>query len=204
MSWSVDEIMPRRDGPENLKILSELRVEIGPLSRRVVFLRISTGRDELRSYTPRDVPNVGGGVSIVWLQKTCKNCVSFLVSKNRSQKLINRSYLKQQSPPLFVSVSVLLLQTSPNYGYELYATYVSRKEGGGGGLASIEESFDASIQRLEDYIEKYERGQITATRNDTDNTMTNRMTITRKQKWEEKRLYVYFKRIINNISHEKI
>ena len=29
---------------------------------------------------------------------------------------------------------------------------------------------------------------ITATRNDTDNVMANRMTITRKQKWEEKQL----------------
>ena len=62
---------------------------------------------------------------------------------------------------------------------------VSRKEGGKG-LTSIEDSVDASIQRLEDYIEKHEGGLITAIRNDTDNTKTNRMTITRKQKWEEK------------------
>ena len=33
--------------------------------------------------------------------------------------------------------------------------------------------------------------------------MTNRMTITRKQKWEEKQLYRRFKRLINNISHKK-
>ena len=58
--------------------------------------------------------------------------------------------------------------------------YVSRKEGRRG-LASIEDNVDASIRRLEDYIEKHERGLITAIRNDTDNTM-NRMTITRKQK----------------------
>ena len=45
--------------------------------------------------------------------------------------------------------------------------YVSRKEGGGG-LASIEDSVDASIQRLEDYIEKYEGGLITAIRHDID------------------------------------
>ena len=61
--------------------------------------------------------------------------------------------------------------------------YVSRKEGGRG-LASIEDSVDASIQRLEDYIEKYERGLFTASRNDTDNTIDDRMT-TRKQKWEK-------------------
>ena len=62
--------------------------------------------------------------------------------------------------------------------------YVSRKEGGRG-LASIEDSVDASIQRLEDYIEKHERELISAIRNDTDNTIDDRMTITRKQKWEK-------------------
>ena len=46
--------------------------------------------------------------------------------------------------------------------------YVSRKEGGRG-LASIEDSVDASIQRLKDHIEKHERGLITTIRNDTDN-----------------------------------
>ena len=59
--------------------------------------------------------------------------------------------------------------------------YVSRKEGGRG-LASTEDSVDASIQRLEDYIEKHEGDLITAIRNDSDNTMDNRMIITRKQK----------------------
>ena len=68
---------------------------------------------------------------------------------------------------------------------DLDRLYVSRKEGGRG-LASIEDSVDASIQRLEDYREKHEQGLITAIRNNTDNTMDNRMTITRKQKWEEK------------------
>ena len=57
--------------------------------------------------------------------------------------------------------------------------YVSRKEGGRG-LTSIEDNVDASIRRLEDYMEKYERGLITAIRNDIDNTMNNRMTIIRK------------------------
>ena len=33
--------------------------------------------------------------------------------------------------------------------------YISRKEGGRG-LANIEDSIDASIQRLEEYIEKHE------------------------------------------------
>ena len=69
--------------------------------------------------------------------------------------------------------------------------YVSRKEGGRG-LASIE-----------DYIEKHERGLITTIRNDTDNTIDERMTTTRKQKWEGKQLYGSFKCLINNISQQK-
>ena len=80
--------------------------------------------------------------------------------------------------------------------------YISRKEGGWG-LASIEDSVDTSIQRLEDYIEKHERGLITAIRKDTDNTTDDRMTITRKQKWEGKQLYGRFNRLKNTISYEK-
>ena len=80
--------------------------------------------------------------------------------------------------------------------------HVPRKEGGRG-LASIEDSVDTSIQRLEDYIEKRERRLITAIRNNTDNMIDNRMTITRKQKWEGKQLYRRFKRLMNNISHDK-
>ncbi len=76
---------------------------------------------------------------------------------------------------------------------------VSRKEGGRG-LANIEDSVDASIQRLEDYIEKHERGLITAIRNDTHNT-DDRMTTTSKQKWANTTLWP-FKRLIN-ISHQK-
>ena len=63
--------------------------------------------------------------------------------------------------------------------------YVSRKERGRG-LTSIEKSVDASIQRLENYLQKHDGGLITAIRSDTDNTMNHRMTITRKQKWEAK------------------
>ena len=80
--------------------------------------------------------------------------------------------------------------------------YVSRKEEGRG-LSSIKYSVDTSIQRLTDYIEKRGEGLITATKNDTDNTKTNRTTITRKQKWIEKQLYELFKRLISNISQEK-
>ena len=78
--------------------------------------------------------------------------------------------------------------------------YVPRKEGRRG-LASIEDSVDTAIQRLEDYIEKHERGLITAII--TDNTIDNSMTKTRNQKWEEKQLHGRFKRLIINISHDK-
>ena len=70
--------------------------------------------------------------------------------------------------------------------------YVLRKEGGRG-LASIEDSIDTSIQRLEDYIERHEGVLITAIRNNTDNTIDNRITKTRKQKWEEKQFHGRFK-----------
>ena len=65
--------------------------------------------------------------------------------------------------------------------------YVLRKEEGRR-LAFSEDSVDAFIKRLKDYIEKHEGGLITAIKNNTGNTMTNRMTITRKHKWEEKQL----------------
>ena len=81
--------------------------------------------------------------------------------------------------------------------------YASRKEGGRG-LTCIEDRVNASVQRLDDYIEKHEGGQITATRNDTHDTKANRMTITRKQKWEEKQLFGHFKRLISNISYKRI
>ena len=80
--------------------------------------------------------------------------------------------------------------------------YVPRKDGGRE-LASIEDSVDTSIQRLEDYVEKHERGLITAIRNNTDNTIDNRMTITRKQTWDGKQLHGHSRRLINNISRNK-
>ena len=80
--------------------------------------------------------------------------------------------------------------------------FVSRKEGGRG-VASIEDSVDASIQRPEDYIQKHDGGLITTIRNDNDNTMDNRMIKSRKQKWGGKELYGQFKRLINDISHDK-
>ena len=84
---------------------------------------------------------------------------------------------------------------------DVYRLYVSRREGRSE-LTSIEDSVDAKV-RLEDYIEKCEGRLITATRNNTDDTMTRKPDLTRKQKREEKQLYGRLKRLISNISHEK-
>ena len=56
------------------------------------------------------------------------------------------------------------------------------------------------FRQFEDYIKKNQESLFTATRN---NSRINRTTITRKQKWEEKQLYEYFKRQTSEISHEK-
>ena len=78
-----------------------------------------------------------------------------------------------------------------------------KKKEGGRRLASIEDSVDASKQRLEDYIEKRGGRLITATRNNTANTRIKRTEITRNQKWKEKQLYERFKRLRSDISNEK-
>ena len=79
--------------------------------------------------------------------------------------------------------------------------YVSWKEGGRW-LTDFENSVDASIQQLKDYTEKPGEGPITATKNNT-NTMSNRTTITRKQKWLEKQIYGRFRRLISNTLQEE-
>ena len=110
------ELLPLRQRME----FSVIQLSSLPLWRRLSF----SGPDQRRWIeTPRDVPNVGGVVSIVWLRKTFKNCVSLLVSKNWNQKLINRSYLNNREfACVFAYVYVLLLLIALNYGYELYAT----------------------------------------------------------------------------------
>ena len=80
--------------------------------------------------------------------------------------------------------------------------YVPRKEGTGG-LACIEDSVDASIKRLEHYIEKCEGRLITATGNNSQNTRINRTTITRKPKWDAKNSIDVFKRLTRNITYKK-
>ena len=59
--------------------------------------------------------------------------------------------------------------------------YVSKKECERK-LSSFEDNVPASIQRLKNHIEKPDGGLIISTRNDTDDTNANRMTITKKTK----------------------
>ena len=71
------------------------------------------------------------------------------------------------------------------------------------GLASIEDSVNGSLQGLKDYVKKSKEGLIIVANNSIDNTRTSKITITKKQKVEEKQLYGYFKRQIGEISLEE-
>ena len=68
------------------------------------------------------------------------------------------------------------------------------------GIISIEDSVEASIQRLENYIEKCGGWLISDNRNNTENRI-NGTEIT-GTKWEEKQLYGRFKRQTSDIRHE--
>ena len=77
--------------------------------------------------------------------------------------------------------------------------HVSRKEEESG-LASIEDSVDASIQRLEDYTKE---DWLQPSKTILTRRRPTEWQLTRKQKWEEKQFYGPFKLLINDISHEK-
>ena len=68
--------------------------------------------------------------------------------------------------------------------------YVSRKERGED-LPALKTSLTYVIQRLEDFIEKQGGEQITDTRNHTDNTKTNRVTITRNKMGSKTTLWAF-------------
>ena len=57
-------------------------------------------------------------------------------------------------------------------GDDVERLYISRRERGRG-LANIEDSVDASIQRLEDDIQKHGERLIAASRNNTHDTRTS-------------------------------
>ena len=60
---------------------------------------------------------------------------------------------------------------------------------------------DTSIWDLQDYKKKSKERLIKESSNSINNIMTNRTSITRKQKWEEKQLYEVFKRQTSDIAH---
>ena len=70
-------------------------------------------------------------------------------------------------------------------------------------LPALETGLTHRYNDSKDYIQKHDGGRITAIRNHTDNTMDNKMPITRKQKWEGKQLYGRFKWLLNTVSHDK-
>ena len=67
----------------------------------------------------------------------------------------------------------------------------------------MEDSIDASVHQLEDYMEKHRGRLITFTRNNTNDTRSSGTAITRKQKWEVKQLCKRLKRLTSDISQEK-
>ena len=81
--------------------------------------------------------------------------------------------------------------------------YMCEEERGGRGFASIKDSIDTSIQRLEDYIEKRGGRLITVTRNNTNDKRSSGTTIWPENKIEKNTLYGRFKQLTSDISHEK-
>ena len=77
-----------------------------------------------------------------------------------------------------------------NLGDDFDRLYVSRKVGRKG-LISIENNVDASIERLEDYLEKRGGWLIAASWNNTNDKGTGRTTINRKQKWEKTAVWIF-------------
>ena len=82
--------------------------------------------------------------------------------------------------------------------YVIERLYESRKKERRG-LTSNEDSVNELIQKFKNYIKKNRERLITVTRKNTDNTIINRKTTTRKQKWEEKYLYEYLKRQVKSL-----
>ena len=105
-----------------------------------------------------------------------------------------RTYQKQIDQRTKKKKKIMTMHKARHPIDDIDRLYVLRKKG----LTSIEDSVNASIQWHHGLIVKHDGGLITATRNDTDNTITNRMTINRKQKLEEKQLYGLFKRLITS------
>ena len=128
--WSVDDIMPRRDGPENLRILRkrQLRVEFLPLRQRFEFSTIDRFSWVFWISIDRDLKHHKMCHTLKWGSDSMVSidfselCLSPRVEKPKSE-LINCSYLKRQSPPVFVYVLNYCCDWY-HYGYG-YTTYNS-------------------------------------------------------------------------------
>ena len=71
-------------------------------------------------------------------------------------------------------------------------------------IATIEDSVNTLIKRLEDHIQKRVRKTDYSHQENTNDIRTSGMTITRKQTEEEKQLYGCFKGLTSDISHKKM
>ena len=88
----------------------ELKVDIGPWRQTVEYSAVAAAVKFVRSRPVKmnwdlkhhEMYRTLGMVCIVWIRKTFKNCVSLLVSKDRTQKLINGSYLNNGVAYAFV------------------------------------------------------------------------------------------------------
>ena len=68
LGWSVDDVMPRRDGPENLRILKKSHLDFDHWKSELDFERwkMNLGFSDLyrqRSKTSQDAPRVGVGLA---------------------------------------------------------------------------------------------------------------------------------------------
>ena len=79
--------------------------------------------------------------------------------------------------------------------------YMYQEKRGEEDLPALKTALTDWYKNSKTIYKKHDGGLITAIRNDTDNTMDNRMIITKKQKWEGKQLHGCFKRLIKNILH---
>ena len=81
------------------------------------------------------------------------------------------------------------MHKAPHLIEDVVRLFVSREDGARG-LASIQYSIDASIQKLEDYVKKPGEGLITDPRNNTDNTSINRKKSENKNCKENNSMYI--------------
>ena len=113
-SRSMDDVMPGRDGPENLSIL-KLRSWDWTIEAIVEYSAVGSWILTVERWSwvfgslPTEILNTTRYASRWGWGQHSNNCVSLLVSPwTEVKKLINRSYLKQQSPPVFAYICICI------------------------------------------------------------------------------------------------